>query len=615
MCGIAGILQFNQVVSPDKLHNMGEAILHRGPDDRGIWFKEGIGMAHQRLSIIDTSANGHQPMHDPTQRYTIIFNGEIYNHDSFRDELKAKGFTFHSTSDTEVLLYLFMLYGPQMLHRLNGMFAFAIWDDHKKELFIGRDRFGVKPLYYHKNNEGFYFASEPKAIFAAGVEKAVDSQQVNEWLLYRFVAGEPTLLKGIKKLLPGHYAVVKMNGEVQTTRWYHLGERIQNHPEISNPQQWFEDTFHNSVKYRMVADVPVGVLLSGGLDSSSVAASLHHNGFRHIQTFNIGFRDYVHDESGIARMFSEQINFPFHSIYLEGHDLFQTLNKSIYQLDEPLAHMNDPQILAVSEYAKNYVKVLLSGEGADELIGGYVRYKTFRYMGLRHQINMMLRLTPDKYKSPRIKKLERYLKVGSINQLIVTNSANYFESDFDELGLSYLGITNAYRAEILKEAKRIYPNSAMRQLLYYDQHTYLQSLNDRNDRATMGASIECREPFQDYRLAEGLGTLDLKWLTSGKKGKRILKETMQKYLPEYITKFRKIGLSVPWIQLIKQSPELNDLWNNFSANPSLENDTLDKVDLKSILKDINNEVVSKYEPLALQYFMFYIWKNNYINSH
>lgn len=615
MCGIAGILQFNQVVTPDKLHNMGEAIIHRGPDDRGIWHHEGIGLAHQRLSIIDTSANGHQPMHDSSRRYTIVFNGEIYNHDAFRDELKAKGFSFQSTSDTEVLLYLFMLHGPEMLHRLNGMFAFAIWDNYKKELFVGRDRFGVKPLYYHKNNDGFYFASEPKAIFAAGINKAVDDQQVNEWLLYRFVTGEHTLLKGIKKLLPGYYAIIKADGTMQTTRWYHLGNRIQNHAEIRNPVQWFEDTFHDSVKYRMVADVPVGVLLSGGLDSSSVAASLHHNGFRQIQTFNIGFRDYIHDESGIARKFSEQLNFPFHSIYLEGHDLFNTLNKSIYQLDEPLAHMNDPQILAVSEYAKNYVKVLLSGEGADELIGGYVRYKTFRYMGLRHQINLLLKLTPDKYKSPRIKKLERYLKVGSINQLIVTNSANYFESDFDELGLSYLGITNAYRAEILKEAKSIYPNSSMRQLLYYDQHTYLQSLNDRNDRATMGASIECREPFQDYRLAEGLGTLDLKWLTSGKKGKRVLKEAMQKHLPEYITNFRKIGLSVPWIQLIKQSPELNDLWNNFSNNPSLENETLDKVDMKSLLREINAGGVSKYEPLALQYFMFYIWKNNYINSH
>lgn len=614
MCGIAGILNFNQQpVTTTILHSMGEAIEHRGPDDRGIWAHQQVGFAHQRLSIIDTSNGGHQPMHSADKRYTIVFNGEIYNHDEFRTELKAKGFTFQSASDTEVLLYLYITYGASMLNRLNGMFAFAIWDNQKQELFIARDRYGVKPFYYFLNQQRFVFASEPKAIFAAGVTKEINSDQVNEWLMYRYVAGEETLLNKIKKLLPGHYAMLKTDGTCEITRWYHLGQHILGHAPINNPKQWFEDTFHSSVKYRMVADVPVGVLLSGGLDSCSVTASLHHSGFNDISTFNIGFKNYIHDESGIARKFSESLRYPFHSINLEGHDLYETLNKSIHHLDEPLVHLNDPQILAISAYAKKHVKVLLSGEGADEIMGGYVRYKTFKYIGIRNQLSFVLQHTPNKYKSHRIRKLERYLKIGGVNQLILGNASNYFESDFDELGLRYLGITNNYRAKVLQEAKQVYPNNPTRQLLYYDQHTYLQSLNDRNDRATMAGGIECREPFQDYRLVEGIGSLNTHWLTSGKKGKRLLLETMKPYLPEYITNFRKVGLSVPWIQFIKESEELTMLWNEFALQPKFNHDILDQINLKPIIASINKGESNLYEPLVLQYFMFYIWSKNYLH--
>lgn len=615
MCGIAGIFNFTQNPIPDTLLlKMGKTIRHRGPDDNGIWNTGTIGFAHQRLSIIDTSESGHQPMHSADGQYTIVFNGEIYNHEEFRSELKHKGFIFHSSSDTEVLLYLYIAYGESMLHRLNGMFAFAIWDNTKKELFVCRDRMGVKPFYYSRNANGYYFASEPKAIFAAGISKEVDNANINEWLLYRYVAGEETLLKGIKKLLPGHWSKIKADGSTQTARWYHLGYQIHQHPKIAHPIQWFEETFHSSVKYRMVADVPVGVLLSGGLDSSSVAASLHHSGFKNIHTFNIAFKNSEHDESSIARNFSKSLDFPFHSLYLENQELYQSLNDSVYHLDEPLVHMNDPHIMAISAYAKKHVKVLLSGEGADELMGGYIRHKTFKWIHFRNQIHFILALTPNKYKNNRLKKLERYYKQKGIDQLISSNASNYFESDFHELSLDNLNITNPYRANILKEAKEVYPNHLTHQLLYYDQHTYLQSLNDRNDRATMAASIECREPFQDYRLIEGLGTLDEKWLTKGKKGKYILKESMKPYLPEYILNFKKIGLSVPWIEQINQSEELKEEWNQFVNNPNLENETLDKINIKPMLAAINKGEKTNYESLMLQYFMFYIWKRNYIQQ-
>lgn len=615
MCGIAGIFNFNSQPVPDHLlKKMGEAIMHRGPDDSGIWSNDFIGLCHQRLSIIDTSQGGHQPMSSLDGRYTIVFNGEIYNHHEFRAELQHKGFRFHSGSDTEVLLYLYMAYGETMLNRLNGMFAFVIWDNERKELFVCRDRMGVKPLYYHLNNSAFFFASEPKAIFAAGIQKEINHRHVNEWLTYRYVAGSHTLLNGIQKLLPGHWARIKANGNIQFSRWYHLGNEIKKHPVIPDPQKWFEETFNSSVRFRMVSDVPVGVLLSGGLDSNSIAASLRENNYRNINTFNIAFKDPTHDESNIARDFSKQLAFPFHSIFVENHVLAQTLTQSIYHLDEPLIHMNDPHILAISSYAKQHVKVLLSGEGADEIMGGYVRHKTFRYTGAFRLIQLLLKLTPDAYKNTRIKKLERYLHSGNQDQLILSNASNYFKPDFTAIALDYLEIPNTYRTDILYEAKTIYPGNAMRQLLYLDQHTYLQSLNERNDRATMAGSIECREPFQDYRLVEGLGTLDLKWLTRGKKGKYILKQTMQKHLPDYILNHEKIGLSVPWIEHLRSNEELHQLWNEFSQNPSFDNDTLNQIRIKPIISQMNKGEKNLYEGLMLQLFMFHIWKKNYIEK-
>lgn len=615
MCGIAGIFHFNQQpVSNHLLLKMGEAIRHRGPDDHGIWSNDTIGLSHQRLSIIDTSLSGHQPMTSLDDRYTIVFNGEIYNHHEFRAELQNKGFQFHSGSDTEVLLYLYIAYGETMLDRLNGMFAFAIWDNDLRELFVCRDRMGVKPFYYHYNHSAFVFASEPKAIFAAGIHKEINHEHVNEWLTFRYVAGSHTLLKGIHKLLPGHWARIKANGNIHFSRWYHLGNQIQKHSAIHNPEKWFEETFNSSVRYRMVSDVPVGVLLSGGLDSSSIAASLKANRYQNINTFNIAFKDPAHDESNIARDFSKQLDFPFHSIFLENHDLFETLGQSIYHLDEPLIHMNDPHILAISAYAKKHVKVLLSGEGADEILGGYVRHKTFRYTGAFPLIKLVLKLIPDTYKNNRFKKLERYLQSGDSNQLILSNASNYFKTDFEALALDHLEIPNTYRMDILNEAKKIYPGNAMRQLLYVDQHTYLQSLNERNDRATMAGSIECREPFQDYRLMEGLGTLDLKWLTRGKKGKHILMQTMHKHLPDYIVNHEKIGLSVPWIEHLHSNPELQEQWQQFSKNPSFDNETLNSIQIKPIIKQMNQGIKTIYDGLLLQLFMFQLWKTNYIEQ-
>jgi len=258
------------------------------------------------------------------------------------------------------------------------MFAFAIWDKLEKKLTLVRDRMGVKPLYYSIHQNSLYFASEQKALFTAGVPLQISENGLEEYFFNRFVAGENTLYNNVNKLLPGHYMTIQENGEVKTTKWWNLKEEIQNHSHILNPKKWFEETFFESVKLRMVSDVPVGVLLSGGLDSCSVLSSLYHQGYKDIQTFNIGFSEEKHNESFLAKKKANEYNSEFNSIKFEGDFLFDKLVESTYFQDEPIMHLNEPHLLAVSKLANSKVKVLLSGEGADELMGGYVRYKALK---------------------------------------------------------------------------------------------------------------------------------------------------------------------------------------------------------------------------------------------
>jgi asparagine synthase (glutamine-hydrolysing) len=505
-----------------------------------------------------------------------------------------------------------MEYGSDMLHRLNGMFAFAIWDTAKQELFVCRDRVGVKPFYYYQDAQQFCFASEPKAIFAAGIQANLNESNLNEWLIYRYVSGSQTLLKNIQKLLPGHYAVIKPDGSVKQTRWWNLSEQIQKHPTIQQPFSWFENTFDDAVQMRMIADVPVGVMLSGGLDSGSIAASLKHQQYKHIQTFNVGFNNYRYDESVIARQYAEELQFPFHGITVEKSNLFQSVIQATQFYDEPLVHLNDPQILSLAKIAGNQVKVLLSGEGSDECLGGYVRYKVFRLLRYRNGIQTLLKITPDRWKNSRVQKLERYLSSGSISELIMSNGSNYFETDFRKLNLPYLSINNSYRSEIVREAAELYPRDSSRQLLYYDQHTYLQSLNDRNDRATMGASIECRDPFLDYRLMEGVGTLPTNYLLKGRKGKHLLTQTIGKRLPDYILSHQKVGFSVPWQKLIHESDELLYEYQQYLHSDIFERIGLPKESVRLLFA---KDTEPLYSQLQLQLFFMYIWHKYYLANY
>lgn len=583
MCGINGILHFSgQNVQEDMLLKMRDVLVHRGPDDAGIHIDKSLGFGHRRLSIIDTSSAGQQPFFSKDRRYCIIFNGEIYNYQSFYKEIEAKGLDIRSATDTEVLLKLFKLYGMDFLHRLKGMFAFAIWDSLERRLYLARDRMGVKPLYYAFYNNSLYFASEQKALFAAGVPAELEEEGLSEYFYNRFVAGENTLFKRVKKILPGHYITIELDGYVKYTRWWHLKERIENFPHIANPKKWFEETFFESVRYRMVSDVPVGVLLSGGLDSSAIAGSLYTQDFKNINTFTIAFDEAEHNEAHLAKNLTRRFGYNYHQVTLDNNSFFEYLTQAIYFNDEPLMHLNEPHLLAVAKLAQQNVKVLLSGEGSDELMGGYLRYKPLQQPNL---LKVLSGLNVMGYfiKNQRYKKLLRYATIDHKSDLVLFNSSNIFPKDNAQFlsGVSYPD--NYYRKTILAEAKELYPNNLRRQALYLDQHTYLCSLLDRNDRCTMGASVECREPFLDEELIAGLGTLPDNWLFTGSKGKYILKKTMQNILPAAVLNFKKVGLSAPWDLYLQNIPEMRAELEALRTSAIFEWELLENIDISKLL--------------------------------
>ncbi len=617
MCGINGVLhKNNQPVNEHLLIQMRDRLKHRGPDDAGTWIDHHIGFGHRRLSIIDTSHNGHQPRLSKDGRYAIVFNGEIYNFEEFKPELSAKGYSFSSESDTEVLLYLYIEYGDAMLDRLNGMFALAIWDTLEQNLFIARDRVGVKPLYFYNSDSLFAFASEPKALFAYGIEKTIDVSQLNEWLLYRYVSGANTLYQNIYSLLPGYSMTLskKNNFTLTQKRWWNLSDKIRNHAPIQHPTEWFKDTFLSSINYRMVSDVPVGILLSGGLDSSSVAAAVHQNGFSNINTFNVGFPGFIDDEAAQAANFSKKLGFNFHSISITGDDFYDNLVRSTYILDEPLTHHNDPQLVGISKYSKQFVTVLLSGEGSDELMAGYVRYNPLKYLQYANMAKELLKLIPGRFKNNRFQKLENYLQLKNTTEQILYNASGYYPRDYEKYGVDAFGISNTFRYDIAKEARELFPDNILRQTLYVDQHTYLCSLNTRNDRASMAASIECREPFLDYRLIEGIGSLPDKWFIRNGNGKHLLRESMASLLGQQALSFRKIGFSIPWLELVKSSEQLSTDWENFHHSGIFQIGILAKLDILKIKADYQEGDKSK-ELLIRQLFMLAFWyKHSYQNN-
>ncbi len=607
MCGIVGFWERNKLSEAAKLKKMNDAIYHRGPDSEGLYVNGQVALGHRRLSILDLSTHGHQPFYSSCGNYILVFNGEIFNFKDFYPELKSKGYVFKSSSDTEVLLYLLMEYGLKVLDRLNGFFAFALWEEKEQSLTLVRDRFGVKPLFYIWDSDGIAFSSEPKGLFAGGYPKEIDEAQLDELMIYRYISGENTIFKNIKRLLPGHYMVIKNGTEnVKTNRWFHLGESALAHPQIANPLEWYEEVFYDSVKLRMISDVQVGTMLSGGLDSSSIAYAQTKLGFSDLSSWNVKFPGYEHDESHIAKMFSEDLGLNYNGYGFSGETQTDLVKKALYINDEPLMHYTDNVLLGLSLEAKKKVTVLLTGEGADEVLGGYVRYKPHNN-SLRHSILSLIQFIPDKYlKNSRLKKLKRYLSLNNHDVQIMMNANELYLHDLKKIGILSANILPQYRVDILEEAKKIYPTNRYRQLLYLEQHTHLQSLNDKNDRTSMGASIECREPYLDYRLVSGVASLPDGYFSSKGKGKFLSMKTVGAQLPEYIRNHRKIGMSMPWGKYILENDQFRKHLECMHESPIFKYGLLAHIDIRHVVNEFKAHP-EKNQGWLKQLFFLSLW--------
>ncbi|MCX8148593.1 asparagine synthase (glutamine-hydrolyzing) [Thermaurantimonas aggregans] len=613
MCGIVGFFNYNN----DSEHflvdlkKMGNSIAHRGPDAEGYFMDQYVAFLHRRLSIIDLDPRSNQPFVSKCGNYVLIFNGEIFNFRELKKELEKKGYSFSTLSDTEVLLNFLIENGVKKLHQLNGFFAFVFYDKPNKKIFLVKDRTGVKPLFYTVDNNVFYFASEPKAFFSIGLKKELDSYHLHEVFFYRFASGKNTIFKNIYRLLPGHFIEYSLtSNSFKEIRWFHLGKELKT-PYQANPFSWFENTFHQSVSYRTIADVKLGMMLSAGLDSSSVLYSLKKQG-HDITTFTISFPGFKSDEYSLAKKLSDDYGFKNEKVILTNDELVDYLKRSIYFMDEPLVHFQEPHLLKLSEIAKNSVKILLSGEGSDELLGGYVRYK-LHYFRIWYYLSYFLKFIPDSsLKSDRLKKLKRYSSLRNESALLLMNANNIFLKDLEDLKVYGLNLLPEYRVKILEEAEKTYPTNKFRQLLYIDQHLYIPSLNDRNDRTTMGASIECREPFQDYNLLTGVAALPDKYFSVRGKGKLLLMKTIGRKLPEYIQKHRKIGLSIPWNSYIKEIPEFKEHLLTMHLSPIITDTFLNQLNVYENVQEYLKGDTSK-DYLIVNLFMLTYWYNLIFN--
>lgn len=548
MCGICGFTKEN-ILASDKglIKRMNDLLWHRGPDEEGYFYDKNIALGHRRLSIIDLK-KGKQPME--TERYVIVFNGEIYNFQDLRRGLKKRGYSFKTDSDTEVLLKMYEAYQEKCIDYLEGMFAFAVWDKKKKELFIARDRLGVKPLYYTILNKEIIFASEIKSILICpGFKKRLNIKVLNSYFQYRYIVGNETFFEGIYGLLAGHFLKFKQEEKSLIIKEYwHL-------PLIAEKKDRGEDYYIQktrelilkSVEKRMISDVPLGAYLSGGLDSSIIVSAMANLKKREpIQTFTIGFKEEGFNEFKYATLVAEKLKTKHHEILLEAKDYFREMENLIRYKDAPLAVPNEVPLYLMSKELKKYITVVLSGEGADELFAGYGRI--FRsYLEFKNNGRYL-----DFF-------LEKY------NYVSDNDLAKFFSSDIlDEINKEKYSYS-VFRDYFNKIEKLETEDKA----LYIFQNIHLQGLLQRVDMTTMAASVEGRVPFvDDHNLIEFTNEIPfnykIKWKSQQAEKKAIkeklkaeeisenldipkylLKKAFEDFLPKAILERKKIGFPVP----------------------------------------------------------------------
>jgi len=531
----------------------------------------------RRLSIVDLET-GHQPISSEDGGITIVFNGEIYNHAELRSQLEARGHSYRTRSDTETIVHLYEDYGRDCVLHLRGMFAFAIWDAHRQQLFLARDRLGIKPLYYWLSNERFLFGSEIKVILATGVGAKLRRKALPEYLAYGYLSGEETFYEGVRKVMPGHTLEVDSGGHLEIRRYWDLP--AWSFEPVSRPDAYYVETYRElleqAVQSHLMSDVPLGVFLSGGIDSSAVAALMTRIRREPIETFSVGYAEENYSETSYARLVARHLNAVHHEVLLSRAEFFDALPRLVWHEDEPIAWPSSVALYHVARLAQEHVKVVLTGEGSDETLAGYTRYAfTLKNAAL-----------DSIYRAMAPEFLRQFLR-GWISDSSLLNAglrrklshtfpgvdgrrweSFYFDNFFSAFSSQEQStlLSDELIAEVSPDSAyanvlRYWNQSAgdmLHRLLATDIKTYLVELVMKQDNMSMAASVESRVPFLDHPLVEFAMSIPANFLVRGLSGKRVLKQAMVDLLPREVVDRPKLGFPTPWSQWLA-GPQLDTI--------------------------------------------------------
>ncbi len=602
MCGIAGFFDRNRSSEPVTrrrvVESMTDAIAHRGPDDSGFYLAPEVALGHRRLSIIDVSTHGHQPMFNETGAVCIVYNGEIYNHGDLRPALEQAGHVYRSHCDTETILHSYEQHGPDCVRQFRGMFSFALFDVGTKTLFCARDRLGIKPFYYFFDGEVFVFGSEIKALLEhPAVPARLNEKLLPEYLSFGYVSGEETLHRGIRKLMPGHTLTISANRfEPQIREYWQLP--VSQEPNERSDVEWIRECrerLEQAVRLRLMSDVPLGMFLSGGVDSSAIAAMMQRMVSEPVKTFAVGYREEQFSELAYARHVAGQIGTDHHEIVIGMEDFFNTLPQLIWNEDEPISWPSSVCLYHVSALAATKVKVVLTGEGSDELFAGYGRYRyqlmSERQMqaygkvpdGLRSLIRNQIASSPLLGANLRRKLKHTVLgRSGTLQSLYLENFYGAFSArDVAEL-LGPGADPNSAYTTFERWFDSVPKLPYLERLLYADKKTYLVELLMKQDQMSMAASIESRVPFLDHPFVEFASQIPSRLKLRGKVGKYILKEAIADLLPASIIHRKKMGFPTPLKSWLLQ-PSAASLYDFLLEKDSLLGEYVDREALTSLL--------------------------------
>jgi len=577
MCGICGKLEFDPEarIAPNLVKKMADAIIHRGPDDEGYYVKGQIGLGFRRLSIIDLSG-GHQPLSNEDGSIWIIFNGEIYNYQELRSELISKGHIFKTQSDTEVIVHLYEESGPDCTKKLRGMFAFAIWDSVTKTLFLARDRVGIKPLYYYLDDTFISFGSEMKAIMVdPAVRREIDLAMIDRFLTYYYVPGSETLLRNFFKLDPGHWLMVQ-DGRIQIQSYWDLHfQQFDSNESAEALEQQVVSLLDESVQMHMISDVPVGFLLSGGVDSTAMLSLASKKVDKPTSSYTVGFSfPGVVDERPFARMAAERFGSKHYEITIDSKDFASFLPDYVRYMEEPVCEPASMLLYYVSKLASQHVKVLISGEGGDEAFGGYHNYMYLFWFETVKKALGPLRTTAGqcadligRMTDSRVLKKYAPLMSVSLDEHYLSRTSSPYQ---------YFSRTPStlYSAEFSRRRDKFQSFDVTRNLLstrsaygplekmlYVDIKAYLPNdLLIKADRMTMANSIELRVPFLDHRVLEFAARLPRNQKVRGWGMKYLLKKALAKHVPKEILDRRKVGFPNPAASWLRD--DLKDMVND-----------------------------------------------------